>query len=103
VITADLVVTNVTIHTMNPEQPSATWFAGFAGDIVAVGSGDDVPDAKEVIDVGGVCVVPGFHDAHCHTVWFGLSLAELDCTRFPFLGALYDPLAQVASGLDAGQ
>jgi predicted amidohydrolase YtcJ len=41
VITADLVVTNATIHTMSPEQPSATWFAVLGGDVVAVGSGHD--------------------------------------------------------------
>ncbi len=87
-VAVDLVVTNATIHTMNPEQPTATWFAVIGGDVVAVGDGDDVPPAKEVIDAGGLCVVPGFHDAHCHTVWFGLSLAELDCTTFPTLDAL---------------
>lgn len=63
-IRADAVVKNALIHTMNPERPSATWFAVLGGDIVAVGSGDDYPDAAEVIDAGGLCVVPGFHDAH---------------------------------------
>ena len=105
VIDADLVVTNAQIHTMNPQAPTASWFAVLGGDIVAVGvgSGDDVPPAKEVLDVGGACVVPGFHDAHCHTVWFGLSLAELDCTTFGTLDALYDGLAEAASSLNPGQ
>ena len=100
---ADLVVTNAQIHTMNPQQPTASWFAVLGGNIVAVGTGGDVPPAKEVRDVGGACVVPGFHDAHCHTVWFGLSLAELDCTTFGTLDALYDGLAEAASSLDPGQ
>ena len=100
---ADLVVKNALIHTMNPEQPEATWFAVLGGDVVAVGTGDDVPAAREVVDLDGACVVPGFHDAHCHTVWFGLSLAELDCTRFATLDALYDALAEASEGLEAGE
>ena len=100
---ADLLVKNATIHTMNPEQPEATWFAVLGGDVVAVGTGHDVPAAKKVIDLDGACVVPGFHDAHCHTVWFGLSLAELDCTRFASLDALYDALADASEGLAAGE
>jgi predicted amidohydrolase YtcJ len=103
VIKADLVVTNATIHTMNPEQPSATWFAFIGGDVVAVGDGDDVPPAKEVIDAGGLCVVPGFHDAHTHTVWFGLSLAELDCSGFASLPALYGGQQNASGGFPAGQ
>ena len=103
VIEADLVVTNAHIHTMNPQAPTASWFAVLGGDIVAVGTGDDVPPAKEVRDVGGACVVPGFHDTHCHTVWFGLSLAELDCTTFGTLDALYDGLADATSALAPGQ
>jgi len=35
---ADTVVTNTTVHTMNPDEPLATWFAVLAGNIVAVGS-----------------------------------------------------------------
>ena len=102
-LVADLVVKNATVHTMNPDQPSATWFAVVGGSVVAVGEGDDAPAATEVIDCGGQVVVPGFHDAHCHTVWFGLSLAELDCTRFGTLDALYDALAEAARALEPGQ
>lgn len=100
---ADIVIKNALIHTMDKERPSATWFAVFGADIVAVGSGDDYPNAKDVIDVGGACVVPGFHDAHCHAVWFGLSLAELDCTSFSSLDALYQGLEKAASRIEAGK
>jgi predicted amidohydrolase YtcJ len=103
VITPDVVLKNATIHTMNPAQPTATWLAVLGGDIVAVGSGVDAPPAKKVIDLGGATVVPGFHDAHCHTVWFGLSLAELDCTRFDTLHALYKALAKASESVAAGE
>lgn len=47
------------------------------GRIVALGD-----DAREVlarrrIDLGGAAVVPGFHDAHNHLAWFGMTLDEL--------------------------
>lgn len=99
----DLVVVNATVHTVDTARPTATWFAVWGGDIVAVGSGDDHPPAKQVMDASGLTVVPGFHDAHTHTVWFGLSLAELDCTTFGTLDALYDGLADAASALAPGQ
>ncbi len=102
-ITADLVVKNARIHTMSADQPSASWFAVLAGNIVAVGTADDYPAATDTVDAGGAFIVPGFHDAHCHTVWFGLSLAELDCTRFATLDALYDALAGASDGLAPGE
>ena len=43
-------------------------------------------------------VAPGFHDAHQHLAWFGLSLAELDL-RVPTLDALYAAVAERAATL----
>lgn len=47
------------------------------GRIVALG--DDARDlpTRRRIDLGGAAVVPGFHDAHNHLAWFGMSLEEL--------------------------
>jgi predicted amidohydrolase YtcJ len=47
------------------------------GRIVALG--DDARDlsARRRLDLGGAAVVPGFHDAHNHLAWFGMSLDEL--------------------------
>src|SRR5690349_1465006 len=47
------------------------------GRIVAVG--DDAREllARRRVDLGGATVVPGFHDAHNHLAWFGMSLDEL--------------------------
>src|SRR4051794_40701472 len=51
--------------------------AGHHGRIVALG--DDARDwpARHRIVLGGGAVVPGFHDAHHHLAWFGMSLDEL--------------------------
>lgn len=71
-ITADLLLTNATVITV--DGPDARALAILGDRIVAL---DEVP-AREVVDLGGAVVVPGFHDAHNHMAWYGLSLAEAD-------------------------
>lgn len=71
---ADLVLHNANIITMDADRPSAQLVAVRGDKIVFVGDNDrlgEVRGAKtEVIDCGGKTVVPGFNDAHCHL--FGL-------------------------------
>jgi len=88
---------------MNPHQPSATWMAMQSGRIVALGSNDDPPAASRTIDLEQRVVSPGFHDAHCHTAWFGLSLGELDCSLAGTLEELYNGLAKQAAALPPGE
>jgi predicted amidohydrolase YtcJ len=47
------------------------------GRIVALGDDARELPARRQIDLGGTAVVPGFHDAHNHLAWFGMSLDEL--------------------------
>ena len=66
----DLVVLNGRVHTVDDALPRAQAFAVKHGRFVAVGSTDDVRNlvapGTQVIDAGGMTVVPGFIDAHCH-------------------------------------
>jgi predicted amidohydrolase YtcJ len=101
VITPDLVIYNAAITTMDERQPEATWLAVYHGSIVGVGSGA-TPSGTTELDAKGARVLPGFHDAHCHTLWFGLSLAEVDCKSFGTLDALYDALVERAGTLKEG-
>ncbi len=76
---ADLIVTNGRLTTFNDAQPQAEALAIRGGEIIAVGSTDDIanlagPDTS-VHDAGGNSVLPGFIDSHVHL--FGGS-AELD-------------------------
>ena len=76
--TADLLLVNANVLTMDPARPRARSVAIAGGRIVAVDPGPDDVRAREVADLGGATVLPGFHDAHNHMAWFGLSLTEAD-------------------------
>jgi predicted amidohydrolase YtcJ len=67
---ADLVVRNARVYTMEPSAPQAEAFAVRGGRIIAVGSNDAVAGlagrGTEVLDARGMTVVPGFIDCHLH-------------------------------------
>lgn len=68
--TADLVVVNAKIYTVNSASPWAQALAVREGRLVFVGGRSDVqpwigPDTRTV-DAGGRLILPGFHDTHTH-------------------------------------
>jgi predicted amidohydrolase YtcJ len=67
---AELVVRNANVLTVDPARPRATAFAVAAGKLLAVGSDADVKPHinanTRVVDLKGKTVTPGFIDAHCH-------------------------------------
>lgn len=70
--TADIVIRNAQVLTMNPDQPRATALAVRAGYLSAVGDDADVqtqigPDTH-VVDAKGHVVIPGLIDAHLHGI-----------------------------------
>ena len=72
----DLVLVNANVLTMDPNRPRATAVAIAYGRITGL---DEVPPgAARVVDLRGATVLPGFHDAHNHMIWFGMSLGEVD-------------------------
>ncbi|NLE75719.1 MAG: amidohydrolase [Chloroflexi bacterium] len=73
-----LLLTNGTVHTLDPHRPLAQAVLLLGNRIWAVGSPDDVraqapADATE-LDLGGRTVLPAFTDAHIHLVEFAASL-----------------------------
>jgi predicted amidohydrolase YtcJ len=80
--TADLLLVNGRIHTLDPAVPDGTAVA-IAGDrIEKVGSDAEIsalagPGTKTV-DLGGRAVIPGLVDAHLHLMGIGKSLSEMD-------------------------
>ncbi|GLS30651.1 hypothetical protein SAMN04488498_10329 [Mesorhizobium albiziae] len=99
------VLTNAKIHTVNPSQPSAEAIAiGDDGIILAVGARDAVLDTAgkdaDVVDMGGMMILPGFQDAHMHLVEAGVN--QILCEFEPF-DTLADTLATVEDCIESNK
>ncbi|HSZ43517.1 MAG TPA: amidohydrolase [Trebonia sp.] len=86
----DLLLVNANVLTMDPARPRARSVAIDGDRVVALDPDLPArgPAAREVIDLRGRTLLPGFHDAHNHMAWYGLTLAEVDLS------------AETASSLD---
>ncbi len=76
--TADVIVTGGKVYTVNKAQPWAEAIAVRGGEIVAVGTSDEVLKLRgantQVIDARGNLVLPGFGDSHVHFMEGSLTL-----------------------------
>lgn len=61
---------------------------------------DHLP-AHRTVSLDGAVVVPGFHDAHCHTTSYGVSLSLLDLSTAADSAAVLDAVADWAAALPA--
>ncbi len=80
-ITADLIITNATIYTVDNEFSTAQCMAILDGKIIDIGSNSEILEkysSKEVIDFAGKFVYPGFIDPHAHFFGYGKSLLNAD-------------------------
>ena len=77
-----------------------------AGRIVAVGQSADLQamagPSTRLQPLNGQNLVPGFHDAHCHVLGYGLTLAAVTLTNVPSIPALIERLQTRASEQSAG-
>ncbi|MBX2953596.1 MAG: amidohydrolase [Leadbetterella sp.] len=79
--TADLVVINAKVYTVNAEFAMAEAFAVKDGKIIRVGTTEEIQrkyKAKETLDAQGKPVYPGFYDAHAHFPSLAEFLGEAD-------------------------
>lgn len=86
--TADLVIHNAKIFTVNDENPQAMAVAIKGEVIIAVGDYKMIrkyidKGKTKVIDAGGKLVVPGFNDAHAHFSPVNIDYIELRYTTNP--------------------
>lgn len=74
------------------------------GRIVALGADAISCAARVTHDLAGTVSFPGFHDAHVHTVNFGLSMVELDLSTPPVMSLpeLYEAVSAHAASLPEG-
>lgn len=79
--TADIIIENARVITMDPGRPHADAVALSGGEILAVGTRTDVSalaaSATRRIDAGGASVLPGFIDSHIHLFLGGAQLDSL--------------------------
>lgn len=104
--TADLVVTNAKIVTLDPASTIAQALAVREGKIIAVGGNDTmgglIGPATRRVDAGGRTVIPGLIDSHIHAVRAGLTYAtEVNWIGAKTIGEAMDRLRQTAKARPA--
>jgi predicted amidohydrolase YtcJ len=81
-LSADLIIVNAVVRTMDPGKPTASAVAITADRITAVGSNREAEAWKtpgtRVMDAGGKLLLPGFNDSHVHFISGGFQLASVD-------------------------
>jgi predicted amidohydrolase YtcJ len=81
-LSADLIISNATVHTMDPNQPIAQAVAILGNRVIAVGSNDEIRKLSgtdtRTIDANSQLVLPGFNDAHVHFMSGGFQLSSVD-------------------------
>ncbi len=81
-VSADLIVINAKVHTMDAAKPTAEAFAVMGNKVIAVGTNDEIRSLTgantKVIDAGGKLVLPGFNDSHVHFLEGGFQLSNVD-------------------------
>ena len=99
--TADLVLLNADVHTVNPSNDHATAVAIAANQILATGTDQQVKDfvgpATRVLDLEGRTVLPGINDSHLHLLMWGLSKPpfSVDVT-YPAVRSIADVVDKIA-------
>lgn len=105
----DVILTGGIIHTMNPEQPTATALAISGSRILAVGEDREIealagPNTRRIA-LAGACVVPGFNDSHIHLWKEGMLLSQVNARPAvaPSIEAIMEAYAECAARTPEGQ
>ncbi len=103
---ADLILVNGRVYTVDAARPWAEAVAVRAGRIVAVGNSTEIRTLAgadtRVIDLAGAFVSPGFNDAHVHVESTGALLTGANLLEVHEPKAFRERLADAAKRLPAG-
>ena len=78
---ADFVVHNAVVYTADSAFATTTAFAVKDGKFLGRGTDEEIfskYESDNKIDLQGKPVYPGFIDAHCHFLYYGLGIAEVN-------------------------
>ena len=105
-MSAEMVIRNANIITIDPRNPRAQALAIRDGRFIAVGETDSVSrlvgPGTRVLDLRGKTVLPGFIDAHIHVLSSGVRhLMEADCALHS-IPAIQDALRERAKNTPPG-
>ena len=105
--TADLVLYNANVLTMNRRQPRAELVAVKGGRIIYVGKSDELDlfrGRSKTINCEGRAVIPGFNDAHIHVLAYASNLLGVDCSpaSVKSISDIQDKLRQEAQRIPSG-
>jgi predicted amidohydrolase YtcJ len=78
---AELIAINAKVYTVNDSFAIVESFAIKEGKFVALGTNKQIEEtytSEKIIDLKGKTIYPGFYDAHCHFLSYGLGLQEAD-------------------------
>jgi predicted amidohydrolase YtcJ len=97
-----MILENGVIRTMDPSLPRARALA-IAGDRIAggVGTHETALAGPERVDLGGLCVLPGFTDSHVHFAQWSLAQRQLRLEGARSLDDAVARVAEVAAGAPA--
>ncbi|MDO1448434.1 amidohydrolase [Rhodocytophaga aerolata] len=90
---ADLIIHNALVYTVDSSFTVVQAFAVKDGRFLESGSNEQILKNYKVdqtIDAGGKAVYPGFIDAHCHFLRYGLSLQNADLTGTTSFGEIIE-------------
>ena len=106
-MSADLVIFNANVRTLNSSQPAAQAIAIIENKIVKVGSGQQVQqlidEKTKVINLNGKTVIPGLIDTHIHVADFGRCLMWLELKNAKSIGQLQNMLKEKDQNMQRGQ
>ncbi|NMD08658.1 MAG: amidohydrolase family protein, partial [Phyllobacteriaceae bacterium] len=105
-MSADLIITNGNVLTMDAARPRAEAIAILAGRIVKVGRARDLVALKgrktKIIDAGGKTVLPGFIEGHMHIVPGSFELSMLNVEGLNGLEAISTAVRRYAAAHPGG-
>ncbi len=105
--TADLVLKNGLVYTMDADRPKAQAVAVIGNRIVVVGVDADVapfvgPDTR-VIDLEGQTMVPGLKESHGHLMGIGIARMTVDLVGISGYDELIERVLAAADGKEEGE